>query len=200
MRILFILTSISIGFSLFGQRTIIKGTIRFLPPPVEETILLGLVSIGIEHPLNKKISADLIGSYIMPYPNEGSGVEYIWSVNSSLRYYFLKKNQLIRIWSGPNLVFARRYYSGEINTNRGNYLGAGINFGIRLFLSTNLKWMLDMGAGMAFGLFKYTYYRKEIMDTEGYFHSEYTIPDPELRWLPRGILQIGYVIGKINAD
>ena len=162
------------------------------PPFFSDRIFISL-SLGYEHQLSEKFSVELNGFYVGSSEFFGEGGQSLFGLSPSVRYYFKPTGKLPTAWVSPYFLYLNSSNSSPLTRSEGFFIGGGSSIGFRLFFSKKETWFIDIGAGIAYGSFKYTYHRQEIPieGDDGVYPIDYTIPEPEMRWIPRPIVQIG---------
>ncbi len=190
--ILGIVLLLSASFSI-AQNSSIKGMPFYLGPPFFSDRLLFSLSLGYEHQVSENISVELNGFSIGSSEFFGEGGQLLYGLLPSIRYYFKPTDKSPTAWVSPYFQYYMNSSSRPHTRSEGFFLGGGASIGFRLYFSTKETWFIDLGAGVAYGSYKYTYHREEIPieDDEGVYMVDYTIPDPEMRWIPRPIVQVG---------
>jgi hypothetical protein len=198
-KLIFImLLALAWTYTVSAQNTIIKGTFTFISPPGIRHPLSGPVSLGFEQMFAGRFSLDINGSAMIEFPNDYDNMET--RLTPSIRFYLLPKDRVFRIWFSPYLTFTTTKHEGEYTSYTRLYTGEGFIMGFRAFFSTTRNWFLDIGSGVAYGKYRYTFYESEEWDSDGQDHLLTDLPDPYNDWLIRAVFQIGYVFGKTKND
>ncbi|MBM3435786.1 MAG: DUF3575 domain-containing protein [Bacteroidetes bacterium] len=184
--------------ALTAQNTIIKGTFTFISPPGIRSPVSGPVSFGLEQMFAGRISLDINGSAMIEFPNDYDNM--VTMLTPSIRYYMLPRGNHFRIWMGSYLTFLTEKSDGEYTDYAKKFRGEGFIIGFRAFFSPARKWFMDLGTGVAYGRYRYTFYESEEWDLSGDNHLNTVLPDPYHDWLTRVVFQMGYVIGKTRKD
>jgi len=165
----------------------------YLGPPFFSDRFFTSLSLGYEHGFSEFNSIELNAFSIASYGFNGEGSELIYGFAPSYRHYLKTSRETQKTWISPYFLYLWRHSSRAGSDTKGYFMGLGASVGARLYFSSKTKWFIDIGAGIAYGQFKYIYSREEIPieGDDGVYPIDYTIPEPEIRWIPRPIVQIG---------
>jgi len=162
------------------NKTEFKNTIKWMPTIVPFTTFEAGLSIGYERHINRQNVLELVAYFI--YMNDEMGTSNrLLSLKPGYKHYFRKKKDTgPEFWAGAYFSYITSIPKNDVNEKcRGSYVfGIGTYIGMRLNLSKNSKWFLDIGYG-------YSYNRGT-----GYNHYLGT-KDISYAFMQRPILQFG---------
>jgi len=157
----------------------------------------GIASLGYERYISANSSLNITANVLLA-DNGGYGGESSSSTESiilSYNYYIISRDRIINnFWFGTYLLGMKTSGSDEYRESKENGYGIGLYLGKRMYFSHIKKRMFfDIGLGISYNYFKYTYYYSSMYnDSTGQFIINTELPKPYYSLYPRPILLLGY--------